>query len=128
MELTDPSEVDWSRPTLDHVHLRVSDLATSRRFYGRVLEPLGIPFVLATDHLVQFGSLALSDDGPPTSGAHVAFVASGPDAVDDFHAAALAAGATDHGAPGPRAHGAYAAYVLDPDGTNVEAAHRSWPP
>jgi len=124
MELTDPMTVDWSRPTLDHVHLRVADLAASRAFYQRALEPLGVPWVLDLPHLVAFGSLALSDDAAPTTGAHVAFVAPTRAAVDAFHAAALAAGATDNGAPGPRAHGAYAAYVLDPDGTNVEAAHR----
>ncbi len=91
-----------------------------------MLEPLEIPFVLDAEHLVQFGSLALSDDAAPTAGAHIAFVAPSPEAVDAFHAVTLATGAVDHGAPGPRGHGAYAAYVLDPDGTNVEAAHRSW--
>lgn len=65
MKLIDPREVDWSRPTVDHIHLRVADLAASRAFYGELLEPLGIPFVLDLEHLVAFGSLALSDDAPP---------------------------------------------------------------
>ncbi|MDO8189537.1 VOC family protein [Conexibacter sp. JD483] len=127
MELTDPRAVDWSRPFVDHVHLRVTDLAASRAFYAAALEPLGIPFTLDLPHLIGFGSLALSDDAEPTRGAHVAFVAWSKEAVDGFHAAALAAGGTDNGAPGDRPHGAYAAYVLDPDGTNVEAAFRVWP-
>lgn len=127
MELTDPRTVDWSRPTVDHVHLRVSDLAASQAFYDAALEPLGIPFLLDLPHMKAFGSLAISDDGEPTRGAHVAFVAWSRAAVDAFHAAAIAAGGTDNGAPGDRPHGAYAAYVLDPDGTNVEAAFRVWP-
>ena len=126
MELTDPRDVDWTRPTVDHVHLRVADLAASRRFYDRVLEPLGIPFVLDSEHLIQFGTLALSDDGPPTVGAHVAFVARSEQAVDAFHAAGLAAGGANHGTPGPRPHAAYAAFLLDPDGNNIEAAYRNW--
>jgi hypothetical protein len=55
--------------TLDQVHLRGTDLAISKAFYDRILEPLGIPFGLDTEHLVQFGSLAFGDDGAPTSGA-----------------------------------------------------------
>ena len=124
MLTADSSTYDWSRPTVDHVHLRVADLAASRAFYGALLEPLGIPLLLDLPHLVGFGNLALSADGPPTTNAHVAFVAATREAVDAFHAAGLAAGGRDNGAPGPRPHGAYAAYVLDPDGTNVEAACR----
>lgn len=124
LEPIDPRTHDWSRPTIDHVHLRVADLARSRAFYGTILEPLGIPFLLDLPHLVGFGNLALSEDGPPTTGVHVAFVAPTTAAVDAFHAVALAAGATDNGAPGPRAHAPYAAFVLDPDGVNVEAVCR----
>ncbi len=101
--------------------------AASQAFYDAALEPLGIPFLLDLPHLKAFGSLAISDDGEPTRGAHVAFVAWSREAVDAFHAAGIAAGGTDNGAPGDRPHGAYAAYVLDPDGTNVEAAFRVWP-
>lgn len=54
----------------------------------------------------------------------MAFVAASTEAVDAFHAAGLAAGATDNGAPGPRAHAPYAAFLLDPDGINVEATCR----
>lgn len=110
----------------DHVHLRVTDLERSRAFYAAALEPLGIPLLLDTPELVAFANLALSADEPASTGVHVAFTADSREAVDTFHAAAIAAGGTDNGAPGPREYGPYAAYVLDPDGTNLEAAHRSF--
>ena len=122
----DPAEYDWSRLVFDHVHLRVADLATSRSFYATVLEPLDVPLLLDTPELVCFANLALSADGEPSARVHVAFIAPSRAAVDAFHATAVAAGYRDNGAPGPRAHGPYAAYVLDPDGNNVEAAHRTW--
>ena len=122
----DPADYDWSRPLFDHVHLRVADLAASRRFYATVLEPLDVPLLLDTPHLVCFANLALSDDAEPSARVHIAFSAPSQDVVDGFHATALGAGYRDNGAPGPRPHGAYAAYVLDPDGNNVEAAHRAW--
>lgn len=125
LEVTDPRTHDWTQLTIDHVHLRVADLARSRAFYRTVLEPLGIPFLLDLPGLLAFGNLALSADGPPTTGIHVAFVAPSTEAVDAFHAVALEAGATDNGAPGPRAHAPYAAFVLDPDGVNVEAVCRA---
>lgn len=125
----DPSSWDWSRPLFDHVHLRVRDLQASRAFYLPVLETLGIPLMIDTAESVQFPNFALSADGPPTTHLHVAFIASDRDAVRAFHAAALAAGGTDNGAPGERPYGpphmeTFAAYALDPDGTNVEAVCR----
>ena len=125
--MADAQSWDWTRVVVDHVHLRVADLQRSRAFYEAALEPLGIPVLLDTPHLVGLANLALSDDGPPTTGAHVAFVARSREEVDAFHRAALAAGGTDNGAPGVRPYGPYAAYVLDPDGTNVEAAFRELP-
>jgi catechol 2,3-dioxygenase-like lactoylglutathione lyase family enzyme len=124
--MSDASSWDWSRVIFDHVHLRVADLQRSRAFYAAALEPLGIPLLLDTPGLVCFANLALSADAPPSTGVHVAFAARSRDEVDAFHAAAIAAGGTDNGGPGPRAHGAYAAYVIDPDGTNLEAAFRSF--
>ncbi len=126
----DATEYDWSRPLFDHVHLRVADLAASKAFYAALLEPLGVPLLLDTPALVGFANLALSADGPATANAHLAFVAADRAQVDAFHAAGVAAGGTDHGAPGVRPYGppgweTYAAYVLDPDGTNVEAVHRA---
>ncbi|MBJ7328431.1 MAG: VOC family protein [Solirubrobacteraceae bacterium] len=114
----------------DHVHLRVSDLESSTAFYGKLLEPLGIPLLLDLPHLKGFANLALSADGPVSANTHVAFVAGDRAAVDAFHAAGLAAGGTDNGAPGVRAYGpptmeTYAAYVLDLDGNNIEAVLRT---
>jgi catechol 2,3-dioxygenase-like lactoylglutathione lyase family enzyme len=123
--MADASRWDWSRPIFDHVHLRVADLARSRAFYSAALRPLSIPLLLDLPELVCFANLALSADKPPTTGAHVAFSADSTEMVDAFHAAAIAAGGTDNGAPGPRDYGPYAAYVLDPDGTNLEAVFRS---
>ena len=127
MLTADPATWDWSRPVFDHVHLRVADLAASRAFYGALLEPLDIPLLLDTPHLVGFANLALSDDGEPSAGVHLCFTAPSREAVEAFHAAGLAAGGRDNGPPGPRPYGPYSAYVIDPDGTNVEAAHRVWP-
>jgi predicted lactoylglutathione lyase len=120
----DPSRWDWSRPVFDHVHLRVRDLEATKAFYLTVLEPLDIPLLLDTPELVAFANLALSADKPPSTGVHVAFTTRSREEVDAFHAAAIAAGGTDNGAPGPREYGPYSAYVLDPDGTNLEAAYR----
>lgn len=122
----DATTWDWGRAIFDHVHLRVSDLERSRDFYAAALAPLGIPLRLDTPRLVQFANLARSADAPPSAGVHVALVARSREEVEAFHAAAIAAGGTDNGAPGGRDYGAYAAYVLDPDGTNVEAAFRTW--
>ena len=122
----DVSEWDWSRPIFDHVHLRVRDLQAATAFYETVLEPLGIPLLIDAGHLVAFPNLALSADGPPTERAHVAFRAASREEVGAFHAAGVAAGYRDNGAPGPRDYmpGYYAAYLLDPDGNNIEAVHR----
>jgi catechol 2,3-dioxygenase-like lactoylglutathione lyase family enzyme len=121
---------DWTRVIFDHVHLRVSDLERARAFYAAALAPLDIPLLLDTPHLLGFANLALSADGPVSEHVHVAFTAPDRATVDAFHAAALAAGGTDNGAPGVRAYGpptmeTYAAFVLDPDGTNLEAVCRT---
>jgi catechol 2,3-dioxygenase-like lactoylglutathione lyase family enzyme len=108
---------------IDHVHIRVADLEASRRFYAAALAELGIEVGgERPDHFFA-DELYASADGPPTSGLHIAFQAADRDAVARFHAAAIAAGGTDNGAPGLRdyAPGYYAAFVLDPDGNNVEA-------
>ncbi len=109
---------------LDHVHLRVRDLAASRRFYVAVAEALEIGPINAGDGWFELGELFVSADGPLTTNLHFAFKAPLRSVVDRFHAAALAAGGQDNGAPGyrPRYHrGYYSAYVFDPDGNNVEA-------
>lgn len=124
---------DWTRPIFDHVHLRVADLERSRAFYAAALEPLGIPLLMDAPHLAQFANLALSDDGPVSERVHLAFVASGEPTVQAFHAAGLGAGGQDNGTPGPREYGPpqmtyFSAYLLDPDGNNVEAVHRARAP
>jgi catechol 2,3-dioxygenase-like lactoylglutathione lyase family enzyme len=115
---------------LDHVTLDVSDLTASRRFYAAALAALD-----AVEHAGD-GAFAY---GPPggahlwiragrsSAPVHIAIAAPSPEHVDAFHRAALAAGGRDNGAPGlrPRYDAAYyAAFVLDPDGNNIEAVHR----
>jgi catechol 2,3-dioxygenase-like lactoylglutathione lyase family enzyme len=117
---------------LDHVGIEVSDFARSRAFYEMALAPLGLAVVMEPiDTSAGFGGFDrkpwfwINARGrPAVQGAHLAFQAINHDAVDAFHAAALAAGGTDNGAPGPRPlyhPGYYGAFVLDPDGNNVEA-------
>ena len=108
---------------LDHVHLRVSDVEASKRFYAAALAPHGLGLTGEGEDWFSADELFVSDDGTPTSGLHIAFQAADRDAVDRFHEAALAAGGRDNGGPGERSYhpGYYAAFVLDPDGTNVEA-------
>ena len=122
------------RARIDHVTIGVSDLARSRAFYERALAPLGLGETLTSDVLpdeVEFGDgcewpFAIST-AYPLARIHVAFGAEDVEQVRAFHAAALAAGATDNGAPGPRPEYSeryYGSFVLDPDGHNVEAVTR----
>ncbi len=114
----------------DHVGLNVRDYAASRAFYEQVLAPLGYHVVMAFDEhrAVGFGpadkpEFWLAQREPYGTGTHVAFACDDRATVDAFHAAALAAGATDNGAPGLREHyhpTYYAAFALDLDGNNVE--------
>jgi len=110
---------------LDHLHLRVSDVEASKRFYAGALAPLGLGITSEGDGWFSADELFVSADGPATSGLHIAFQAEDRDAVERFYAAALAAGGRDNGPPGERSYhpGYYAAFVLDPDGTNVEAVY-----
>ena len=114
---------------LDHVSLNVSDLAASRAFYSAALEPLAIGPLLEHRGAVGLGSAGhpyfwLVERAPLSGPTHIAFRAADRAGVDAFHAAALAAGACDNGAPGlrPEYHPSYyGAFVIDPDGNNVEA-------
>jgi class 3 adenylate cyclase/catechol 2,3-dioxygenase-like lactoylglutathione lyase family enzyme len=110
---------------IDHVHLRVHDLDASKRFYGAVLAALGHELSGEGDGYFSADELFASDDGEPTAALHLAFQAPDRDRVDAFYEAALAAGGRDNGRPGERRYhaGYYAAYVLDPDGNNVEAVY-----
>ena len=117
------------RVVIDHLTIGVSDLARSREFYVHALVPLGFSEIgtwRAGDLEVEFGleaapAFAISLAYPAGAPVHVA---EKREQVDAFYAAALAAGGRDNGAPGLRAEysdGYYGAYVLDPDGHNVEA-------
>jgi len=107
------------------VHLRVRDVEASKRFYAGALEPLGRGITGEGEGSFAVDELFVSGDGEPTSGLHLAFQAADRGAVERFHAAALEAGGRDNGPPGDRDYhpGYYAAFVLDPDGTNVEAVY-----
>lgn len=108
---------------LDHVHLRVRDLEASKRFYRAAVEALGRELSRESERAFLVDELYVSDDGEPTSSVHIAFQAADREAVHRFYEAALASGGRDNGRPGDRDYhpGYYAAYVLDPDGNNVEA-------
>jgi catechol 2,3-dioxygenase-like lactoylglutathione lyase family enzyme len=114
----------------DHIGLKVKDLRASARFYAAALAPLG--------HVMGSGDATYAGIGPPGEpalwlyasdraggpGMHVAFRSAARAAVDAFHRAGIEAGGRDNGAPGPRPdYGAtyYAAFLIDPDGNNVEA-------
>jgi len=109
---------------IDHVHLRVSDLEASKRFYRAVFIALGRSdsFVEAESHFSNDELWVDKADGP-TSHVHLAFQAPNPATVQAFYQAALGAGGRDNGGPGERNYhpGYFAAFVLDPDGNNIEA-------
>ena len=109
----------------DHVDLHVSDLEASSAFYARVLAPLGIE--RGEGPLFEFGALSLVAIAPRDR-LHLAVIAESLEEVDAFHQAGVEGGYRSNGAPGIRSRYApdyYAAYLLDPDGHNVEAVHRS---
>ena len=115
---------------IDHAGFGVRDYAASKAFYEQALAPLGITLIMEPmGRAAGFGKdrkpfFWLEDGRTPVTEVHVAFDAEDRATVDAFHAAALAAGGTDNGAPGVREiyHPTYyGAYVLDPDGNNVEA-------
>ena len=115
---------------IDHLGLDVADYDRSKAFYEEALAPLGVKLMMEPAPQVGgFGGdfpffwIAKRDRGPQT-GVHVAFTAKDREMVDAFHAAALAAGGSDNGGPGVREiyHPSYyGAFVLDPDGNNIEA-------
>jgi catechol 2,3-dioxygenase-like lactoylglutathione lyase family enzyme len=114
----------------DHVALNVRDYRASKAFYEQALEPLGYHLINASEgrHSAAFGTdeleFIINQREPFGTGTHVAFTAADRPTVDAFHAAALAAGGRDNGAPGIREQyhaNYYAAFVYDPDGNNIEA-------
>lgn len=115
----------------DHIGLKVKDVAASTRFYAAVLTPLGHTVASSDESGAGFGppgapALWLYRQAKDSAGAgiHVAFTAPDRAAVDAFHKAGLKHGGRDNGAPGLRADYSptyYAAFLIDPDGNNVEA-------
>jgi catechol 2,3-dioxygenase-like lactoylglutathione lyase family enzyme len=116
----------------DHVKFGCSDYAASKAFFLRALEPLGV--TVASEGVPTYGielsqpegksSLCLFQTEDKPAPLHIAFVADSREQVDAFHRAALEAGGRDNGAPGLRPHyhaNYYAAFVIGPDGHNIEA-------
>jgi len=120
---------------IDHISIAVRDLAASAAFYERVLAPLGLRRLVARAASVGFGKtypelwLNLRAGMAPVAadtGCHYCLRARDEAAVRDFHAAALAAGGSSDGAPGPRQGEMtryYGAFIRDPDGNRIEAAN-----
>lgn len=111
---------------LDHLHLTVRNLSASRRFYGAVLFALDIPiFDVPDKHAFYADELWVTDQGSLTKYLHFAFQAKDRETVQRFYEEGLAAGGRDNGPPGERPYhpGYYAAFLIDPDGHNVEAVH-----
>lgn len=111
---------------IDHVHLVVDDLEASRRFYRAVFGAIGREFTWDEPGFFTSDELFVSPlDGKTPSHVHLAFQAVGPEMVQGFYSVALAAGGKDNGAPGYRDYhpGYYGAFVLDPDGNNIETVY-----
>jgi catechol 2,3-dioxygenase-like lactoylglutathione lyase family enzyme len=115
---------------VDHVALNVRDLAVARAFYEKALAPLGYTVGLDLGSDLGFESPEGEHDfwlckrGEPSAPTHVGFRAADRETVDAFHRAGIDAGGSDNGAPGIREHyheNYYAAFVLDPEGSNIEA-------
>ena len=111
---------------IDHLWIRVADVTAAKAFYATIAPLTGAPLASEPEgraHFLGRGSFSVVD-GPPTENLHMAFPAEDRAAVDAFHRAAVAAGYRDNGGPGlrPEYHaGYYGAFVLDPDGNNIEA-------
>ncbi|MEO8062204.1 MAG: VOC family protein [Pseudomonadota bacterium] len=113
----------------DHIGLNVNNFAKSKVFYLHALAPLGIGVLMQDDRSAMIGrqhegAFWFGSYGTPATPVHIAFAAKSREQVRQFHAAALAAGGKDNGAPGlrPDYHpNYYGAFVIDPDGHNLEA-------
>jgi catechol 2,3-dioxygenase-like lactoylglutathione lyase family enzyme len=120
---------------IDHIGIGVTDYARARAFYDKALAPLGITLVMevTAEQTGDEPAAGYGENGKPcfwvapskqTARIHVAFTATTRATVDAFYKVAMAAGATDNGGPGVRPHyhpNYYGAFVLDPDGHNIEA-------
>ena len=119
---------------LDHVTIKVSDFPRATAFYDKALKPLGISCLYGQDKIFAGYGVApkaffwIGLSNKPITGVHIAFTAATRAIVDAFSAAAIAAGGEDNGKPGLRPHyhaNYYGAFVLDPDGHNIEAVCHS---
>jgi catechol 2,3-dioxygenase-like lactoylglutathione lyase family enzyme len=126
-----PVAWDWSRIVFDHMKIGVRDAEASKRFYRTVLPALEIPPLWESDGGAQYANLVVSDDAEVTAPLHIGFVARSREEVDAFHRAGIEAGFEDNGEPGVREQYSsdeagvyYAAFLLDPDGNNIEAVYR----
>jgi catechol 2,3-dioxygenase-like lactoylglutathione lyase family enzyme len=116
---------------IDHIQLVVADLDKSKRFYGAIMAVLGIPLGGEQQGFFWFDELCVSSKDSPaalgelTGRTHLAFQASERAIVERFHKVGIEAGGRDNGAPGERPYhpGYYAAFLVDPDGNNVEAVY-----
>jgi len=116
----------------DHIVLAVSNQKKSKEFYLRALTPLGISFVRDDVECSGFGtsnkpSFWICEENPVQKPMHIAFIAENRKAVDAFYEAAIIAGGKNNGEPGIRNHynpNYYSAYIIDPDGHNIEAVCR----
>ncbi len=123
---------------IDHTGIAVKDFAAAKAFYDKAMAPLGASLLYAvpTEHtgganVVGYGRdrpvFWVTDNKSPKDTLHIAFTARSRAEVDAFYAAAIAAGGKDNGGPGPRPHyhpDYYGAFVIDPDGNNIEAVCR----
>ena len=118
---------------VDHLWIRVADLAASKRFYETVAPQTGFGLKLDSPERAQFVGASGSYSvvlGPSTENLHLAFTAQENETVETFHRVATEAGYEDNGAPGERAvyhDGYYGAFVLDPDGNNIEVVNHNRP-
>ena len=125
------TEWDWTRVVFDHVKVTVGDAAAAVAFYKTVLAELEIPPLWESERGAQFAYLVVVGGDERSGPIHIGFVATSREQVDAFHRAGLDAGYRDNGAPGVREEFSseeavryYAAFLLDPDGNNVEAVRR----
>jgi catechol 2,3-dioxygenase-like lactoylglutathione lyase family enzyme len=123
---------DWTRVVFDHVKIGVRDAAASIAFYKTVLATLEIPPIWEGEQGAQFANLVVRE-GDPGGPIHIGFVATSRGQVDAFHRAGIEAGFRDNGPPGVREQYSsaeaglyYAAFLLDPDGNNIEAVVREF--
>lgn len=114
---------------IDHITIRVNNLEITKQFYQEALKPLGYILVQGDSEFIGFGKDGKADtwftiDRPTSGPVHISWKADSREVVDEFYKAALAAGGKDNGAPGIRSEyhaNYYGAFVLDPDGNNIEA-------